>query len=167
MFSLLSANQPDRYFHLERISNSVLSLNRSFDSLYSSISDEPNRPEIYPDQQEQSEFIQGRYLRRFHLENYRAEHFLSIGIVSKTSRTRATFYGWTNRSKFYRAGVSHCDLNIYESNFIDTDTLTMILDCDQQTISLLNRRTKQRFNLIVDLKQCPLPWILNVSFRAK
>jgi hypothetical protein len=50
-----------------------------------------------------------------------------------------------------------------EKNIEPGDEMTLIMDCDRAEISLTHHQLKQKVQMPVDLKKCPLPWTLLVS----
>lgn len=134
---------------------------------------EPDEPwEEYPVDQEASEFVVGKYFRRFHLEDFGKDCFLVIGIVSGhvkhalMSYKNPTFYGWTKGDLVYLAGVPELRYRGYRTDHRAGTCLQLTLDCDQQRISLINENTRQESHLFIDLDRCPLPWTLCVYFHS-
>jgi hypothetical protein len=42
------------------------------------------------------------------------------------------------------------------------DIISLILDCDERLIMMINERSKAKHELPVNIDNCPLPWQLHV-----
>ncbi|CAF3852179.1 unnamed protein product [Rotaria sp. Silwood1] len=92
-----------------------------------------------------------------------------IGIISKSVDTRRealntpSVYGWNGYNAVYLDGVLVPGYGGYQSDMLQIgDTISLIVDCEQRVICLTNLTTKSTHKLAVDVKKCPLPWLLKV-----
>jgi hypothetical protein len=84
--------------------------------------------------------------------------------LDRQSGVAPTTYGWSRDDTVYVAGDAKVDHSGAPSTMQIGDTFTMIVDCDDESITLVNETTKKTRKLTVDPKKCPLPWQLNVRF---
>ena len=52
------------------------------------------------------------------------------------------------------------------SDVAQGDTVSLLIDCDQQIIQLINERSHQQLQLPVDTNKCPFPWQFHVNLHA-
>ena len=158
----------DHYIVHQRAATRPTLLNKTYNSTYSSIGGDQSTLEVYPSEQEHSEFHRGRYIRRFHIEQYQQGNSILFGIISQLSEAQTnpyknpTLFGWTNRNGIYRAGVLKQESLIYQADYQNGDIITLIIDCDQQLLTLQNKRNQRQYHLAIDREKCPIPWLLSV-----
>lgn len=108
-------------------------------------------------------YIEGSHILRFKLNHFGPEALLLIGIASSISDEdqneplSTSFYGWSNKSEVYRAGVLDKTTH-YTNDIHPNDTFQMTIMCEKTAIRLINERTQQLNQLDVDLDRCPFPW---------
>jgi hypothetical protein len=118
------------------------------------------------------EYSTGEHRFRFKIESYNINKWIFFGIISHKvtiqSNTWAipSCYGWGGQDSTILNCAMHSGLNGYSCDFILDDTVELLLDCDNRTISLTNQRTKSTYKMTVDLIKCPFPWhfILNLFY---
>jgi hypothetical protein len=110
------------------------------------------------------EYSSGEHYIRFLVKKNSTTYESSFIIVSKfmsisEQDTEYKGYGWWSDDKICCAGVGM----IVDGNFRDlkdqtTFEIELQLDCDNQKISYVNQRTKNRREMNVDMTKCPFPW---------
>jgi len=95
--------------------------------------------------------------------------YLCLGINSKASPLQSASYSaksayvWTSYNQICsgescQSGGSNPPLEMKKN-----DIITLILDCDNQKISMINERTNAKHELNVNVNNCPFPWQLHVN----
>jgi hypothetical protein len=124
--------------------------------------------EDYSPRNEKDEYLFGKHLVQFKIEQYESHNSILFGITSKTTShilnpyKNPTLYGWTEKNLVYLAGIPEQNFNGYKSDFQNNDIYILTIDCNQEMINLTNQRTNRSFDLNIDLTKCPFPWQLNV-----
>ncbi|CAF1158944.1 unnamed protein product [Rotaria sordida] len=104
------------------------------------------------------------HLFRFKLELYQSNSLVLMGIISKNKSknidpyNNPTFYGWSTNNLVYLHGIAYSDSNNYQSDIENNDVFQLILDCNRKLIRLTNERTRQTYELNIDITKCPFPW---------
>ncbi|UJR14397.1 hypothetical protein I4U23_001394 [Adineta vaga] len=78
-------------------------------------------------------------------------------------------YGYTSnyRNQVFNGNSYDPICGMYQFNTLNKNQIIeLLIDCDQQTISLINERTRQTQNLNVDLAICPFPWQFCLIFAC-
>ncbi|CAF1014851.1 unnamed protein product [Didymodactylos carnosus] len=127
--------------------------------------------------------IRGRNLYSSGIHNIRLHidkmsGYLSFGISSSTTPIQKEFYasgpsygwvvGWhttTLRSPVYVNGVQSLGYGDWDGDIRENETVELILNCDENKIQCLNQRTKEKYELQVDVTSCPYPWQFHVTLR--
>jgi hypothetical protein len=128
--------------------------------------------EDYIGLKEKGEYSKGEHLLRFKIEQYEPNNAILFGIISKIASKDSdvyenpTFFGWAHNNLVYLGGVSEQNYNGYKTDIKTNDVFLLTMNCDRETISLTNERTRRTYDLDVDITKCPFPWILNVRFLA-
>ena len=81
--------------------------------------------------------------------------------LRKSSYQSKSGYGWCSSNYIYSNGTYEfnktnppIEMNMY-------DVITLIFDCANRKISMINERTDVKHELIVDINNCPFPWQLH------
>jgi hypothetical protein len=119
-----------------------------------------------------NEYASGCHEIRLRIENF-SGRWMFLGINSKLTLLQnrsfqsKSSYGWSTNNYIWLQGLA-------QSNHLDAliamemnDVITLILDCDNRRISMINERTKIRDELIVNIDSCPFPWQLHVNLYEK
>jgi hypothetical protein len=118
------------------------------------------------------EYSTGEHRFRFQIESFNINKWIFFGIISNKvtiqSNTWAipSSYGWGGQDYTILNCAMHAGLNGYECDFELNDIIELILNCDNQTISLTNQRTKCIYRMSIDIIKCPFPWqfLLNLFY---
>ncbi|UJR07438.1 hypothetical protein I4U23_011724 [Adineta vaga] len=119
----------------------------------------------------QHEYSWGQHRIRFQIEALNANKWIFCGIISKdipftdVCHSSSSSYGWTSTSQVIINGKVHTGYKNYKSDIELDDTMEFIIDCDRQKIRLRNERTRNMFELNIDLNQCPFPWKLQFNLH--
>jgi hypothetical protein len=112
-------------------------------------------------------YMKGRHNVRLCIEQLTGE-WMFLGINSKATPLRSyshlaeSAYGWSSNNYIWMAGTDI--LNKLNSSFKMkmNDTITLIFDCDNRRICIINERTNAKHELAVDINNCPFPWQLHL-----
>ena len=92
-----------------------------------------------------------------------------LGINSKSSPLQNASYnskstnGWTNNNYFWLNGKCEPNRSTSCIEMKSNDVISLMLDCDNRKISMINERTNARYELVVNIDHCPFPWQLHVN----
>jgi hypothetical protein len=110
------------------------------------------------------EYSSGKHYVRFLFKKDSIRFATWFGIVSKLEpisgeKSSYSRCGWLSDDSVDRSGAKMA----FEENFQDmrgqtTFEIELQLDCDNQKISYVNQRTKNRRGINVDISKCPFPW---------
>jgi hypothetical protein len=100
-----------------------------------------------------------------------ADDWTFLGINSKSTLLQDNSHwcksacGWSNNNCLWlnRGNQSNTSLPAIEMK--TNDIITLIFNCDARKISMINQRTNGRYELDVNLENCPFPWQLHVILR--
>jgi hypothetical protein len=114
-----------------------------------------------------NEYKQGRHNIRLCIEQLTG-NWIFFGINSKStplqssSHISKSAYGWSSNKYIWMAGTSELNNSNSSCEMKMNDTVTLIFDCDNRRICMINERSNVNQELIVDIKNCPFPWQLHV-----
>lgn len=126
--------------------------------------------EDYSEIKDKDAYTSGEHSMRFKIDQYGQNSSILFGIISKNGSEdmdpyqNPTLYGWTGNNIVYRAGSPHSNFGGFKSNIQTEDIITLVINCDRAVITLINERTRQKYDLDVDTKKCPFPWQSCVRF---
>ncbi|UJR06690.1 hypothetical protein I4U23_010976 [Adineta vaga] len=87
--------------------------------------------------------------------------------IQKASYLSKSLYGWCNKNYIYSNGS-------YQSNKTNTpiqmntnDIITLFLNCENRKIVMINEMNFSKYELEVDINNCPFPWQLHVILREQ
>jgi hypothetical protein len=112
----------------------------------------------------------GPHKIRLLLENP-SDQWTFLGINSKStplqqsSFSSKSAYGWCSSNYIYSNGSYQFNKTNPPIQMKQNDIITLIFDCDNCKISMVNERTNIKHELIVDVNNCPFPWQLHVNLR--
>ncbi|CAF1480776.1 unnamed protein product [Didymodactylos carnosus] len=93
---------------------------------------------------------------------------IMVGIISsKVPMNRCSYafegsYGWHLQGKsIYRNGI--LTTICYDADVIEDDEFILTINCTQQNISLLNKRTNRQSQIPIVLQTTPFPWQLRLN----
>jgi hypothetical protein len=98
-----------------------------------------------------------------------------IGILwSGTAKQEKSFesstaYGWAGQKRVYFKGIPSPIQGYggYDSDMCTNDTIELILNCQLSLLSMINHRTRKRYEIPIDTREgCPFPWQLHVNLHA-
>lgn len=93
---------------------------------------------------------------------------LFFGINSKSipltnqSLTARSSYGWSCDNRSWSSGQPQDNDPMRRIEMRTNDAISLMVDCDNRTIFMINERTKIRCGLKVSNDHCPFPWQLHV-----
>ncbi|CAF1536042.1 unnamed protein product, partial [Adineta steineri] len=87
--------------------------------------------------------------------------------LQKTSYLSKSIYGWCNKNYKYSNGSYQVN-KIGSPILMNTnDVITLFLDCNNRKIVMINENNYLRYELDVDINNCPYPWQLHVILRER
>lgn len=113
------------------------------------------------------EYSTGRHLIRLRIHET-AARWLFLGINSKSvpltdqSHRLPSSYGWSCDNRSWSNGQSQENKPDSRIEMATNDTISLIFNCEDSMITMLNERTHTRFALKVSSSHCPFPWQLHV-----
>jgi hypothetical protein len=114
-----------------------------------------------------NEYNSGCHEIRLRIEQL-SNSWMFLGINSKStliqneSYNLKSTYGWSKDNCIWSNGkYKRNELKPY-IEIQNNDTITLLFDCDNHTIAMINRRTNAEHAMTVDVLQCPLPWQIHV-----
>ena len=115
-----------------------------------------------------NEYLSGRHKIRLSFEQS-ANSWSFVGINSKStllakqSCSSKSAYGWSCNNYYWLNG----DCQPYKTGsrieMKSNDIITLIFDCDDRKIFMINERTNAKYSLQVNIDHCPFPWQLHVN----
>jgi hypothetical protein len=115
-----------------------------------------------------NEYTSGRHTIRLSIEQSTST-WTFVGINSKLtplqnkSNASKSTYGWTNNNYFWLNGGSHSNTSTPTIEMKTNDVISLIFDCDNRKIFMINERTNAEYELVVNIDHCPFPWQLHVN----
>lgn len=85
----------------------------------------------------------------------------SIPLANQSVNSKSA-YGWSSDNRSWTSGQAQDIDPMHQIEMKTNDTISLILDCEKQTIFMINERTKIRCGLKVSTHLCPFPWQLHV-----
>ncbi|UJR15387.1 hypothetical protein I4U23_002335 [Adineta vaga] len=125
--------------------------------------------DIYTEVRGKCQYVTGKHIINLHVEQLTG--WILFGIISEStplqihSYVSPSCYGWYNGSGFVYAG-GQCTGGI-GSDVVQSDTIQLVIDCDNRLIRLINARSGQTLELSVDIEKCPFPWQLHLNLNEK
>ncbi|CAF2052126.1 unnamed protein product [Rotaria magnacalcarata] len=121
----------------------------------------------YTDVRGRNEYSSGCH--RIHLcIQQSSDTWLFLGVKAKsaplqeTSYSSKSTYGWSSNNYSWLNGQAKSNQLPARIEMKTNDTIILIFDCDNRKISMTNERTTVKFDLVVNLNDCPFPWQLHV-----
>ncbi|CAF0926816.1 unnamed protein product [Didymodactylos carnosus] len=101
--------------------------------------------------------------------------WIFLGIISSKTQKKEDSYlvtsanGWGGRcgmlyTSVYVNGIYSPSYGGFDGDIAEKDTIELILNCNENKIQLFNERSKNTFEIAVDINRCPFPWQLQVNF---
>ncbi|CAF3362117.1 unnamed protein product [Rotaria socialis] len=96
------------------------------------------------------------------------DKWLFLGVIAKSAPLQETpyscksTYGWSSNNLTWLNGQANGNQLPTRIEMKTNDTITLIFDCDNRKILMINERSNTIFDLVVGLNNCPLPWQLHV-----
>jgi hypothetical protein len=97
-----------------------------------------------------------------------ADNWTFLGINSKwtllenNSHWCKSACGWSNNNCLWLNGSYESNTSLPAIEMKTNDIISLIFNCDASKISMINQRTNGRYELDVNLENCPFPWQLHV-----
>jgi hypothetical protein len=116
-----------------------------------------------------NEYMSGCHKIRLCIEQS-SDTWMFLGIDSKLnfpcnkSHNSKSAYGWTNNNCIWVDGQHSINTSTPRIEMKMNDIIILIFDCDQRKISMINERTNIKYELSVNIDNCPFPWQLYVNF---
>ncbi|CAF3378729.1 unnamed protein product [Rotaria sp. Silwood1] len=114
-----------------------------------------------------NEYTSGHHKLRLCIERS-SNTWIFLGINSKStplqnlSYSSESTYGWASNNYLWLDGQPHSNPSTSRIEMKMNDVIILIFDCSNREISMINERTNARFDIIVNINQCPFPWQLHV-----
>ncbi|CAF2517150.1 unnamed protein product [Rotaria sp. Silwood2] len=115
-----------------------------------------------------NEYTSGRHKLRLCIEQS-SDTWIFFGINSKSTPLQSlsyssdSTYGWASNNHLWLNGEPHSNPSTSRIEMKMNDVISLIFDCDNREISMINERTNARSDLIVNIDHCPFPWQLHVN----
>ncbi|CAF0748681.1 unnamed protein product [Rotaria sordida] len=115
-----------------------------------------------------NEYTTGHHKIRLYIEQS-ADKWTFLGITSKSillqkqSTSSKSSYGWANNNYFLLNGECQLNRSSPRIEMKTNDIITLIFDCDNHKIFMINERTNTKYELIVNINHCPFPWQFHVN----
>ncbi|CAF1636165.1 unnamed protein product [Adineta ricciae] len=87
--------------------------------------------------------------------------------LQKNSYEAKSAYGWCSSNYNYVKGKALPKMSGPAVEMEANDSITLIFDCDNRQISMINERTQVRHDLTINPCYCPFPWQLHVALRNR
>ncbi|CAF0880900.1 unnamed protein product [Didymodactylos carnosus] len=108
------------------------------------------------------------------IDKMQDNYWIFIGIVSSSFPANVnasaikSAYGWAASKKacpfVYLQGIEMNGSHYaYNGDICKNDIIELILNCTERKIQLVNKRTNNRYEINVNIKQCPFPWKIAVT----
>jgi len=168
----------DRHNNISLVQNITLILTKSKE-LFERVSDnavriEKNGTVAVRDGTQSASEVRGKYeyISGCHEIRLRIEQsygiWMFLGINSKAtplkiySHTSKSAYGWSKTNYIWLNGSQQLNYSNPLIQMEINDVITLILDCDNHKVSMINERAETIHELIVNIDSCPFPWQLHV-----
>jgi hypothetical protein len=115
-----------------------------------------------------NEYASGSHQIRLHIEEF-SNTWMLLGINSKSiplhneSYQCRSSYGWASNNMIWSYGQEKQNHSKIDIEMKKGDIISLILDCDSRTVTMVNERTNMKHELLVNVIYCPLPWQLHVN----
>ena len=115
-----------------------------------------------------NEYTSGHHKIRLYIEQS-ADKWTFLGINSKSIPLQKqpynlkSVYGWTNNNYLWLNGECQPNRTTSRIEMKTNDIISLIFDCDQRKISMINERTNTKYELSVNINHCPFPWQFHVN----
>jgi hypothetical protein len=92
-----------------------------------------------------------------------------LGINSKatalqsSSHLAKTAYLWWIGNQSWSNGSAQANTSNLPIEMKKNDIITLIFDCDNRTISMINERSSVKHEITINIDNCPFPWQLHVN----
>ncbi|CAF0790472.1 unnamed protein product [Rotaria sp. Silwood1] len=122
----------------------------------------------YTELRGKNEYTTGRHRIRLCIEQS-DDRWTFLGITSKStllqkqSSSSKSSYGWTNNNYFWINGECHPNQSSARIEMKTNDIITLIFDCNNHKISMINERTNAKYELLVNTDHCSFPWQFHVN----
>ncbi|CAF4116790.1 unnamed protein product, partial [Rotaria sordida] len=114
-----------------------------------------------------NEYVSGVHKIRLCIEEFSGT-WLFFGINAKSSPLQnrsyniKSTYGWSSNNRSWSNGNANSMSSNHPIEMKRNDVISLIIDCDDFKISMINERTQAKHELTVDINYCALPWQLHV-----
>ncbi|CAF0844714.1 unnamed protein product [Rotaria sp. Silwood1] len=174
--STFCINQHDYFPGLKNISLIMAMTNELFDQISdNTVQIEQNGQVVTSDASRNHREIRGRikyasgvHKIRLYIEQSVNEWIL-LGINSEStplqrqSYNSSSTYGWSSDNSIWSNGQRNQNNSYYAIEMKKNDIISLILDCDIRTITIINERTNRKHELPVNTAHCPFPWQLHLN----
>jgi hypothetical protein len=115
-----------------------------------------------------NEYASGLHKIRVSIEESR-NNWMLLGInhkatqLQRLSYSSLSAYGWTSNNDIWSNGEKNKNKSNDAIEMKKNDIISLILDCDKRTITMINERTNRKHELVVNVTHCPFPWQLHVN----
>jgi hypothetical protein len=115
-----------------------------------------------------NQYVSGMHKIRLYIEESYANWML-LGINCKSTSLQnnsydsKSTYGWSNNNCIWLNGQEKPNNSNVNIEIDKGDVISLMFDCDKRTIMMINERTNNRFELPVNITNCPFPWQLHIN----
>ena len=115
------------------------------------------------------QYNSGMHRIRLEIDNLDVHPWWFFGIISTSTAMKEKSYqsnssfGWAGPNEIYMNGKCSKNVNGYTSDYSKGDVIELILDCDHHLIRMTNIRSTKSYEINIDLKDCPFPWMLHLN----
>ena len=81
--------------------------------------------------------------------------------LQNSSYSCRSTYGWSSNNVLWLGGIPQTNTTT-KIDMKTNDIISLILDCDNRKIFMNNEQTKAKYEMVVNISQCPFPWQLQV-----
>jgi hypothetical protein len=117
-----------------------------------------------------NEYASGSHQIRLGIEES-SNTWILLGINSKSTPLKnesykcKSTYGWASDNKIWSYGQEKQNNSKNAIEIKKGDIISLIFNCDEQLITMINERTNMKYELLVNLTYCPLPWQLHINLN--
>jgi hypothetical protein len=115
-----------------------------------------------------NEYESGRHEVCLQIEQS-SDYWIFLGINSKATPLQCyspickSAYGWSSNNTIWLNGSEQLNKSNSLVEMKTNDIISLIFDCDNHQISMINDRTKRKHELTVNINNCPFPWQLHLN----
>jgi hypothetical protein len=120
----------------------------------------------YSEVRGKNDYSSGRHEIRLRIDQS-GDGWTFLGINSKSTPLKnvsylsKSAYGWTNNNHYWLNGECQPNRTNARIEMKSNDIISLIFDCENRKILMINERTNGKYELTVNIDYCPFPWQLH------